>query len=57
MIARGASLFVVGKALGHASMATTQRYAHLELSDIRAALSGATGAMTAKPKPKRKAKS
>ena len=45
MIARGATLYVVGKALGHSNPQTTQRYAHLDLSDLRAALSGATGAM------------
>jgi integrase len=53
MIARGASLFTVGKALGHADERTAQRYSHLDLSQLRAAMSGATGAMVAKPKAKK----
>lgn len=47
MVARGVSLYVVGKALGHANTRTTERYAHLELGAIRAALSGATQGMAA----------
>lgn len=55
MVAGGASLYVVGKVLGHANQKSTQRYAHLELNDLRTALGGATAAMKATAKPKKKA--
>jgi integrase len=51
MVAGGASLYTVGKALGHASTQSTQRYAHLDLSSIRNALGGATAAMMTAAKP------
>ena len=34
----GASLYLVGKALGHSQAATTERYAHLALGPVRAAV-------------------
>ncbi len=36
-VSDGASLYVVGKALGHSQAATTQRYAHLAQDPVRAA--------------------
>jgi len=47
MVARGTSLFITGRALGHANESTTQRYAHMQLDALREALSGATAAMAA----------
>lgn len=35
-VADGSSLYLVGKVLGHAQAATTQRYAHLQLDPVRA---------------------
>jgi integrase len=35
-VARGASLFLVGKALGHTQATTTERYAHLADDPVRA---------------------
>jgi len=35
--ARGASLYVIGKALGHTQASTTQRYAHLSDDPVRRA--------------------
>jgi integrase len=43
----GASLYLVGKALGHAQGATTERYAHLALDPVKAAVSGAAGQIDA----------
>jgi integrase len=40
-VAGGASLYLVGKALGHAQSATTERYAHLALDPVKAAVSRA----------------
>lgn len=42
-LADGASLYLIGKALGHANASTTQRYAHLS-GDVLADLSDAVGA-------------
>jgi len=36
---------VIGKSLGHKSMASTQRYAHLELGPVRASMEKAVGLM------------
>lgn len=36
VIANGASLFLVGKALGHTQATTTERYAHLADDPVRA---------------------
>jgi hypothetical protein len=33
-VASGASLYLVGKALGHANATTTQRYAHVALDPV-----------------------
>jgi integrase len=38
MVSRGASLYKVQKALGHKSASTTQRYAHLQQSDLHDAV-------------------
>lgn len=35
-VANGASLFLVGKALGHTQATTTERYAHLADDPVRA---------------------
>jgi integrase len=43
--ATGASLPVIGKSLGHKSLAATQIYAHLELDPVRASVNRATDAM------------
>lgn len=43
LIASGADLYTVSKILGHASANTTQRYAHVEVSKQRAALTKAFG--------------
>jgi len=41
----GASLLIIGKSLGHKSLATTQRYAHLDMDPIRASVNLATKTM------------
>lgn len=43
LIASGADLYTVSKILGHASVTTTQRYAHVETSQQKAALKKAFG--------------
>jgi len=50
MVAGGASLAVVGKALGHRTQQTTAVYARLELDPIRKSLESATAAMIAATK-------
>ncbi len=45
--ASGVSLPIIGRGLGHASTATTARYAHIHLDPVRAAMSAAVDAMTA----------
>lgn len=52
MVAGGASLFQVSKTLGHSSVAMAERYSHMELTALRTAIGGATGAMMAAAKPK-----
>lgn len=41
--ASGASLFLVGKALGHADVATTQRYAHVHVDPVVQVMTDAAG--------------
>lgn len=43
--ATGASLPIIGKSLGHKSLAATQIYARLDLDPVRAAVNKATSAM------------
>ena len=43
--AQGTSLQIIGAGLGHSTVATTQRYAHLDAGTVRAAMEGAVGAM------------
>jgi integrase len=43
--ATGASLPIIGKSLGHKSLAATQVYARLNLDPVRAAVNTATDAM------------
>ena len=43
--ATGASLPIIGKSLGHKSLAATQIYARLNLDPVRASVSKATDAM------------
>lgn len=43
LMAKGADLYTVSKILGHSTITTTQRYAHLEVSQQRAALKKAFG--------------
>jgi site-specific recombinase XerD len=38
MVSRGASLYKVQKTLGHQAASTTQRYAHLQQSDLHDAV-------------------
>jgi hypothetical protein len=42
LVARGASLPVIGRVLGHTNAATTQRYAHLQADPLRAIVDDAT---------------
>lgn len=44
--ANGTSLSIIGRGLGHASSATTSRYAHVHLEPVRAAMSAAVNAMS-----------
>ena len=46
-VQNGASLYAVGKVLGHANQATTQRYAHLAIDPLRATVQTGTNAMLA----------
>ena len=39
-VANGASLFLVGKALGHSQATTTERYAHLADETVRKVAEG-----------------
>ena len=45
--AMGVSLAIVGKSLGHRTLATTAKYAHAELDPIRAAVAQTSAAMLA----------
>lgn len=42
-VASGASLFLVGKALGHANVNTTERYAHVALDPVAQVVANAAG--------------
>jgi integrase len=42
LVARGASLPVIGRVLGHTNAATTQRYAHLQADPLRSIVDEAT---------------
>ena len=43
LMAKGTDLYTVSKILGHSTITTTQRYAHLEVSQQRDALKRAFG--------------
>jgi integrase len=47
LVARGASLPMIGRVLGHTNAATTQRYAHLQADPLRALVDAAGARMTA----------
>jgi integrase len=53
MAGAGASLVVIGKALGHASNEATAVYARLQLDPVRLAIAAATDAMIAAAKPRK----
>jgi integrase len=55
--ASGVSLSIIGRGLGHATNATTSRYAHVHLDPVRAAMGAAVNAMSkaSKAKPQKKA--
>jgi site-specific recombinase XerD len=50
LVSGGASLEMIGKLLGHSQMQTTQRYAHLMDSPLRAGVGAVASAF--KPKPR-----
>jgi integrase len=50
LVSGGASLEMIGKLLGHSQLQTTQRYAHLMDSPLRAGVSAVASAF--KPKPR-----
>jgi site-specific recombinase XerD len=50
LVSGGASLEMIGKLLGHSQMQTTQRYAHLMDSPLRAGVDAVANAF--KPKPR-----
>ena len=50
LVSGGASLEMIGKLLGHSQMQTTQRYAHLMDSPLRAGVDAVASAF--KPKPR-----
>ncbi len=52
--ASGASLTVIGKSLGHKSVATTAVYARLALDPVRVSVNAATAAMAAAGKAEKK---
>jgi integrase len=45
LINAGVPLFTVGRALGHKSLVSTQRYAHIEQQTVRAAMEQSAGVM------------
>jgi integrase len=47
----GASLLMIGKALGHKSQAATKVYARLDMSPVRESIQKATTAMLSRKKP------
>lgn len=50
LVSGGASLEMVGKLLGHSQMRTTQRYAHLVDSPLRAGVDAVAAVMKARPR-------
>jgi len=50
LVSGGASLEMIGKLLGHSQMQTTQRYAHLMDSPLRAGVGAVASAF--KPRPR-----
>ena len=50
MVSVGASLEMIGKLLGHSQMQTTQRYAHLMDSPLRAGVDAVASAFRPRPK-------
>ena len=50
LVSGGASLEMIGKLLGHSQMQTTQRYAHLMDSPLRAGVGAVASAFTPKPR-------
>ncbi|MGI3213086.1 tyrosine-type recombinase/integrase [Roseovarius tibetensis] len=50
LVSGGASLEMIGKLLGHSQMQTTQRYAHLMDSPLRAGVDAVASAFTLKPR-------
>ncbi len=50
LVSGGASLEMIGKLLGHSQMRTTQRYAHLLDSPLRAGVDAVAEAMRARPR-------
>jgi len=57
LIQAGVKLYTVGEILGHKSVQTTKRYAHLALEDKREALEAAFGGITSKVRQQRRRKS
>jgi site-specific recombinase XerD len=50
LVSGGASLEMIGKLLGHTQMRTTQRYAHLMDSPLRAGVDAVADIMKARPR-------
>jgi hypothetical protein len=50
LVSGGASLEMIGKLLGHSQMQTTQRYAHLMDSPLRAGVGAVASAFRPKPR-------
>ncbi len=50
LVSGGASLEMIGKLLGHSQMQTTQRYAHLMDSPLRAGVDAVASAFRPRPK-------
>jgi integrase len=56
MVGQGFSLPLIGKALNHANSATTERYAHMDLDPVRAALEQTAKLMVSGPAKRRQRK-
>jgi site-specific recombinase XerD len=50
LVSGGASLEMIGKLLGHSQIKTTQRYAHLTESPLRAGVDAVADLMRQRPK-------
>lgn len=50
LVSGGASLEMIGKLLGHSQMQTTQRYAHLMDSPLRAGVDAVASMLRPRPK-------